>query len=124
MYRLSVAIAVKDPATSDRLAHDIRRHFRQVALAHSGTELRHTIAKVRAEAAIVDLELLNPEELGQLCEEFPGTAVVATHRSPDNEMWTECLEIGAVDCCHHSDIDGMLRAIAHNVQLSRSAHAA
>jgi hypothetical protein len=45
---------------------------------------------------------------------------VATHRSPDEEMWMTCMRLGAADCCHHSDVDAIVRAIAHNVVLTRA----
>ncbi len=124
MQHLSVVIAQKDQAAASQLATTLRGRFRHVAVAHSSTEIHDAILKNRANAAIVDLELVQSDELKELCQEFKRTAIVATHRSPDEEMWMSCLQSGAADCCHRTDVEGMLRAIANNVVLTRAAHAA
>ena len=92
-------------------------------VARTEAEIEEAILKHRANAAIVDLELVKAEELRKLCHEFGRTAVVATHRSPDEAMWMNSMELGAADCCDRSDVEGMLRAISHNVVMTR-AHAA
>jgi DNA-binding NarL/FixJ family response regulator len=120
MHSLSVVIAQKENATAQQLAQTLRSRFRQVLVAHSIVEIVDCIAKNHAQSAIIDLEAVTAEELRQLCREFPGTAVVATHRSPDDEMWMETLSLGAVDCCHFGDVETILRAISHNVVLTRA----
>jgi DNA-binding NarL/FixJ family response regulator len=124
MHQLTVVVAQKDQATADHLANVLQGRFRHVTVAHSGSELHDAILKLHATAAIVDLELINNEQLRNLCSDCPYTAVVATHRTPDIEMWMACLDLGAADCCHRNDVEGMLRAITHNVPLSRTARAA
>ncbi|WP_041855843.1 hypothetical protein [Candidatus Korobacter versatilis] len=124
MQHLSVVIAQKDQAAASQLATTLRGRFRHVAVAHSSTEIHDAILKNRANAAIVDLELLKSDDFRQLCQEFDHTAIVATHRSPDEKMWMACLENGAADCCQRTDVEGMLRAIANNVALTRAASAA
>lgn len=123
MHRLSVIVAQKSPLAANEIASRFRVRVRHVALAHSGGELRAEL-KRGADAVVLDLELVSPVELRALCEELHSIPVVATHRSPDEEMWMTCLDAGAVDCCHCKDVDGMLRAIANNVRLARHAHAA
>ncbi len=120
MQHLSVVIAQKDEASSDRLTVELKRHFRNVAVAHSHVEIHDAIATSRAQAAIVDLDLIGFDQLRRLCQNSLGAAVIATHRSPDDEMWMACLAIGAADCCDVADVDGMLRAIAHSVHLSHA----
>ena len=124
MHQLSVVIAQKDPAAAQQLAATLRGRFRHVAVAHSPEEVHDAILKHRANAAIVDLELVKSEEFKELCQEFHRTAIVATHRSPDEDMWMASLESGAADCCQRTDVEGMLRAIANNVVLTRAGHAA
>ncbi len=124
MQHLSVVIAQKDQAAASQLATTLRGRFRHVAVAHSSTEIHDAILKNRANAVIVDLELVKGEDLNRLCHEFNHAAIVATHRSPDEEMWMTCLANGAADCCQRTDVEGMLRAIANNVVLTRAAHAA
>jgi DNA-binding response OmpR family regulator len=124
MHELTVVIAQKDQAAADHLTDVLQGRFRRVTVAHSGPELHEAILKLNANAAIVDLELINDEQLRNLCSAYPYTVVVATHRTPDIEMWMTCLDLGATDCCHRNDVEGMLRAITHNVHLARAARAA
>ncbi len=123
MNGMSVVIAQKEQAVAERLARTLRNHFRSVVVARSQSEIAEAIAKTRASAAVVDLEMVDDRELEDLCHEFHHTAVICTHRTPDDEMWTSSLEKGAADCCERSDVDGVMRAIRQNVVLSR-AHAA
>ena len=124
MNYLSVVIAQKDESAAERLAQKLRTRFGQVSIAHSREEVKQIIANTRANAAIVDLELLEDDQLRELCREYRKTAIVATHRSPDEEMWKVCLDSGAADCCYREDVDGLLRAISQNVTLARAARAA
>ncbi len=123
MTGLSIVVAQKESAAADRLAHTLRNHFRSVVVARSTQEIAETRAKTRASAAVVDLEMVNPNQLQDICHEFHHTAVICTHRTPDEEMWTSSLERGAADCCEREDIDAVLRAIRQNVVIAR-AHAA
>jgi DNA-binding NarL/FixJ family response regulator len=124
MQSLSVVIAQKEPSTSQLLAQALMRSVRNVAIVNSRAELQDALRSNHPQAAIVDLELVNGAQLRQLCHEFGRVAVVATHRSPDEEMWMECMEEGAADCCHNKDAEGVLRAIAQNVRLAHAAKAA
>ena len=120
MQHLSVVIAQKDRASADWLSLELKRHFRNIAVAHSHVEIHDAIAKFNAQVVIVDLELMRLDDLRRLCQNSLGAAVIATHRSPDDEMWMECLAIGAADCCQITDVDGMLRSIAHNVHFAHA----
>jgi DNA-binding NtrC family response regulator len=124
MQSLSVVIAQKEPSASQLLAHALMGRVRHIVVVNSRTDLQDAIRNTLAKAVIVDLELMNRVQLRQLCHEFGGVAVVVTHRSPDEEMWMECLEEGAVDCCHCKDVEGVLRAITQNVRLAHVAKAA
>lgn len=120
MQSLSIVVAQKDQASAHRIAQSLRNHVRQVFIAKTADEISEAILKLHAQAAIVDLELMQDAQLRQLCLHFDRTAVVTTHRAPDDEMWMESMTLGAVDCCQQGDTDGILRAIAHNVLLTRA----
>jgi ActR/RegA family two-component response regulator len=124
MNHLTVVVAQKDQVAAERLAQMLRGRCKHVAIALSKDEVQQAILKTRANAAIVDLELLEDDQLQDLCQEYPSTAIVATHRSPDEEMWMACLESGAADCCYPGDVDGVLRAITQNTRSARAARAA
>jgi hypothetical protein len=58
-------------------------------------------------------------ELKKLCSQFPSTAFVCVHRLADDQMWTEALAMGAVDCCLADDVQGILLASERYVVLAR-----
>lgn len=120
MQPVNVVIATTDTKTASHLAETLNRYFRSVAVARSVEEVRHAIPKHRAQLAIVDLELANMNEVKELCNEFGGTQVVCTHRIPDEEMWTEALTAGAIDCCQNADVAGILDAVRRNGRMARS----
>lgn len=123
MQPLNVVIASSDGQAASRLAESLNRHFRLIAVARSLEEIRHAIPKHRAQIAIVDLELANLKDVKQLCNEFTQTQVVCTHRVPDEEMWAESLNAGAIDCCQDSDAAGIVDAVRRN-RLQARANAA
>jgi len=75
------------------------------ATVHATTDIRETVARLRAQLAVVDLEVVSFSELGELCKEFPGTAFVCIHRLADDAMWARALAAGAVDCCLSADLE-------------------
>ncbi len=122
MHTLSIVVAQRNPAIADELARLLQLRVRHVAVAHSRAELSGEIWRMRPDAAVVDLELFNREELRQLCTDFRGTALIVTHHAPDEAMWKACMDAGALDCCH-CDAEGILRAISHYLQNTRHAYA-
>ncbi len=123
MEPLNVVIATSDSKAAGRLAESLHRHFRSVAVARSLEEVRRAIPKHRAQLAIVDLELANMKDVHDLCSEFEQTQVVCTHRIPDEEMWTEALTAGAIDCCQNADVSGILDAVHRNLRAARTSAA-
>jgi len=124
MRPINVVLAYHDPMSAERLAAVLRSQFRNLAVTKSPDEVSSAIARLRAPFAVVDLELISLMELKQLCAQFPSTAFVCIHRLADDRMWTEALGMGAVDCCHSSDVRSILLASERYVVLSRSHHAA
>jgi DNA-binding NarL/FixJ family response regulator len=124
MRPINAVLAYHDPLSAERLAATLRNQFRNLAVAKSPEEFVSAVERLRAPFAVVDLELISLPELKRLCAQFPSTAVVCIHRLADDRMWTEALAMGAVDCCHSSDVHGILVASERYVTLSRSHHAA
>ena len=123
MKPLSVVVAQRNPNTADFLAKSLYNHFRVVNTVGSIPDLLHSIPKHRADVAIVDLELADLEQVQQLSRQFSGTTIVCTHRLADEKMWAEALASGAADCCHSSDVRGIVLA-ATNIKPMSHAHAA
>jgi len=74
------------------------------ATVHVTADIRGTVARLRAQIAVVDLEVVSFSDLGELCKEFPATAFVCIHRLADDAMWAQALAAGAVDCCVSADL--------------------
>jgi len=124
MRPINAVLAYHDPASAECLAARLRSQFRNLTVAKSAEELTSAVTRLRAPFAVVDLELISLPELRQVCAQFPSTAFVCIHRLADDRMWTEALGMGAVDCCHSSDVRSILLASERYVVLSRSHHAA
>jgi len=124
MRPINAVLAYHDPLSAERLAAVLRSQFRNLVVAKSPDEVGSAVARLRAPFAVLDLELISLPELKQLCAQFPSTAFVCIHRLADDRMWTEALAMGAVDCCHSSDVHGVLLASERYVVLSRPHSAA
>ena len=124
MRAINVVLALHDAASAEHLAASLDKQFRNLVVARNAGDIRSTVARLRAPFAVVDLELVSPAEVKELCQEFRGTAFVCVHRLADDRMWTDALAAGAVDCCCSSDIYGILQASERYVALSRGHSAA
>lgn len=125
MQPINVAIAQGDCVVAETLASSLHGFFRNVAVARTPEELRTLIKRQPADVAIVDLELMNVNDVESLCHEFANVSVVATHRIPDDSMWSSALSAGAVDCCDQHDVRNIVRAISRSTPpRHRFAHAA
>jgi hypothetical protein len=75
---------------------------------HAVQDIRTIVPRLRAQLAIVNLELVKFSELAELCREFPATAFVCVHRLADDAIWMQALAAGAVDCCVTADLSRIL----------------
>lgn len=121
MKPLSVVIAQNDPRSAEQLAASLHLHFRAVSVARNVDELRLAIPKNRADLAVVDLELVTLPDIAELHKEFPGTVVVCTHRTPDEEMWPSVLEAGATDYCQSADVRAIVLAVDRDAAAAAAA---
>jgi DNA-binding NarL/FixJ family response regulator len=95
-----------------------------VAVAHSPEELEDAIPKHRAQAAIVDLEMIGLGSIEELRRRFPDTNIVCTHRVADEEMWASALDAGASDMCCSSDVDDVVHATLRSLDALSKSRAA
>jgi len=94
------------------------------ATVHATTDIRETVARLRAQLAVVDLEFVSFSELGELCKEFPATAFVCIHRLADDAMWARALAAGAVDCCLSADLERIVENANSYVAIKEATAAA
>ncbi|MDR3764818.1 MAG: hypothetical protein P4M01_12055 [Acidobacteriota bacterium] len=106
----TIIVAQNDPEVALGLANDLHAHFARVAVANNAVELRTLLAHHEARVAVLDLELLDLKEIAELAGRYTGVAIVCTHRSPDERMWTNILRAGAVELCVPRDLRAILRA--------------
>ena len=100
------------------------RGVQNLTTVHATAEVRESVPRVRAQLAIVDLEVVKIPELAELCREFPATAFVGVHRLADDAMWTQALAVGAVDCCLSSDLSRILENADRYVAIKEASSAA
>jgi hypothetical protein len=110
MRPVRVVLAYHDPASVEELLRPVQDEFLSFAIVNSSEEMRRVIVGVHAALGVVDLELVDFPQVGELCHEFPATAFVCIHRLADDGMWSQSLAAGAVDCCYASDLLRILQA--------------
>ncbi len=106
----TMVIAQHDQSIAQGLANELHAHFTRVLVAENAVELHALVLRHRARAVVLDTETLSLEEISQLASSFSNLTIVATHRSPDEQMWMAALNAGAVEFCHSQDIRSILRA--------------
>jgi DNA-binding NarL/FixJ family response regulator len=123
MKPLNVVLAIADGITAQNLAASLHMHFRDIAVARSLDDLRHAIPKHRADIVVIDLETLTLEDFSSVRGEYPTIQIVCTHRLADEKLWSTALALGALDCCHPSDVRSIVLAAA-GIPLMQHGHAA
>ena len=108
MPPVRVVIANPDNALPNALLVSPGNELLKVATVRASADIREAVPRMRAQLAIVDLELVSFAELADLCREFPATAFVCVHRLADDAMWAQALAVGAVDCCLSRDLPRIL----------------
>jgi DNA-binding response OmpR family regulator len=119
MQYANVVLLQSDPNIAKRLAATLSSSFKQVHVARSVDELRHTTVKHRPTAIVLDLESASLADVEILKKEFESVRVICNHRVADEEMWARTLSVGADDCCPSSDMRGILSSAVRDNQLSR-----
>jgi hypothetical protein len=120
MPPVRVVVANRVEALPKSLLTASSRESQIFATVHATSEVRETVPRLRAQLAIVDLEVVSFSELADLCNEFPATAFVCTHRLADDSMWTQALSAGAVDCCQSTDLPLILESADRYVAIKKA----
>jgi DNA-binding NarL/FixJ family response regulator len=123
MKPVTVVLAVADPVSSETLLTSLRAHFRVVLPTSEAEQIRPAILKHRADVVLMDLESFSVREVSSLRRDFPGVAIVCVHRLADDAVWSAALAAGALDCCHSSDVRGIVMAVNREGRLAQG-HAA
>ena len=107
---MPILIAQNDRFIANRVAHGLAAHFPRVAVVENVADPSTVKQFHRARVAVLDLELFTVDSVKAIALQFCNLIIVCTHRSPDEQMWIAALNAGAVEVCHPSDIQSILRA--------------
>ena len=123
MPSLNLVLFQSDPNITQSLVANLGGQFHSVYVARPQEDLHAAIASHRPKVVILDVELSSLGDVKALHKEFPGVAIVCTHRLADEEMWAAALAAGADDICPSTDTTAILRSVVRNAALARSAAA-
>jgi hypothetical protein len=105
----AIVILQNDPVRAQNLVSKVRSVSEAVFIVQSLLELRRLVSQFPIQIGILDLELVSFQEIVGLRRQ--GMEIVCTHHTPDEVMWTEALDAGALDCCFDDDGPAICRAI-------------
>jgi|SRR5271155_2872390 len=108
--RNAVVILQPDPTRAEHLASSVKAAFEAVFIVQSMPELQTLASQFPIRIGVLDLGLVTLQEVVRLHRQL-GMEIVCTHHTPDEAMWTEALDAGALDCCFDDDGPAICRAI-------------
>ena len=121
MQPLHVVLLQSDSGTARSIVSALANSSTLVHQVQSVGELRSSIAKHRADVAILDMEAASIPDVQHLSREFPQACIVCTHRLADEDLWTAALNAGAADVCPPSDTQSILRVATRSGTFRKSA---
>lgn len=108
--RNAIVILHEDPVRAENLVSKVKSVFEIVFTVQSVPELQALASQFRIQIGVLDLGLVTFQEIVRLRRQL-GMEIVCTHRTPDEIMWVEALDAGALDCCFDDDAPAICRAI-------------
>jgi hypothetical protein len=105
----AIVVLQPDPTHAENLGSSFKSVSEAVFVVQSLLELQALVAQFPISIGVVDLGLVTVEEVVGLRNH--GMQIVCTHRTPDDTMWTEAMDAGALDCCFNDDVPAICRAI-------------
>jgi len=106
----AIVILQSDPSRAENLVSEVRPISEAVFIVQSLPELQTLASQFQIRFAILDLDVVSIREIVHLRHQL-GMKVICTHHTPDEDMWTQALDAGALDCCFDDDGPAICRAI-------------
>jgi DNA-binding response OmpR family regulator len=106
----AIVILQNDPARAENLVSQVRSVSEAVFIVRSLVELQRLASQFPIQVGVLDLGLVTFQEIIRLRHQL-GIEIVCMHHTPDESMWTEALDAGALDCCFDDDGPAICRAI-------------
>jgi len=116
----AIVILQNDPARAESLVAKVRPLSEAVFVVQSLPELQSLALKFPIPVGVLDLGLITFQEIVRLRGQL-GMEIVCTHHTPDETMWTEAMDAGALDCCFDDDGPAICRAILQTSTASNRA---
>jgi DNA-binding NtrC family response regulator len=113
MAHMNVVIIQSDPQHAQSLAALLGSRSCNVSVAGTVDELRRVVKKHGVQSVVVDLDVVSMKDVTALTREF-GLEVICTHRIPDDKMWVDAMNAGAVDVCCSTDATAISGALCLN----------
>jgi hypothetical protein len=113
----AIVILQGNSAHAENLASSSKSISQAAFIVHSLPELLALVAQFPISIGVVDLGLVTIQEVVRLRNQL-GMEIICTHHTPDDVMWTEAMEAGAIDCCFDDDVPAILRAIEQTAAAS------
>lgn len=110
----SVVVLQGDSRVAQNLVSLLSKSCAAVHLSSSLHEARNSAIKHRAQAMVLDLELVGLDDLRNLTDELKNVRIVCNHRIADDKLWIAAMESGAADCCVSSDPQAVVNATLRN----------
>ena len=105
----AIVILQANPTRAENLASRSKSVSQAVFIVQSLPELQALVAQFPISVGVVDLGLVTVQEVVGLRNH--GLEIVCTHHTPDDRMWTQAMDAGALDCCFDDDVPAICRAI-------------
>jgi hypothetical protein len=106
----AIVILQHDSTHAENLSASFKSVSEAVFVVQSLPELQMLVSQFAIPIGVLDLGLVTLQEIACLRHQL-GMEIVCTHRTPDDVMWTEAMDAGAVDCCFDDDVSAICRAI-------------
>jgi hypothetical protein len=108
--RNAIVILQNDPTHAENLSSSFKSVSEAVFVVQSLPELQTLLSQLSIPVGVLDLGLVTVQEVLRLRHQL-GMEIVCTHRTPDDTMWTEAMDAGAIDCCFNDDVPAIFRAL-------------
>jgi hypothetical protein len=116
----AIVILQANSARAQNLASNSKSVSQAAFIVQSLPELQSLVSQFPISVGVLDLGLVPVHEVVRL--RSLGLEIVCTHHTPDDTMWTEALNAGAIDCCFDDDVPAICRAIQQTAaRLNRPA---
>jgi hypothetical protein len=106
----AIVVLQTDHSRAENLVSGFRSVSEAVFIVQSLPELQALVSQFPILIGVLDLNLVTYQEIAHLRNQL-GMEIVCTHRTPDDVMWTEAMDAGAIDCCFDDDGPAICRAI-------------